>query len=77
MGQSGNNITFKWLVGILICLLMGTAGFALASISSRAEDAHKRINALQEKKIDVDRYTCDMARIEKKLDILIERQGKK
>lgn len=74
--KNGKNITWKWLVGILLTLLLMVGSYAAASIKERADMAHLRIDVMQEKKVDKDRYECDMNRIEKKLDILIERPSK-
>jgi uncharacterized protein YpmS len=74
--KNGKPITWKWIVGVLLTLLLIVGSFAAASVKERADTAHLRIDVMQEKKVDKDRYECDMNRIEKKLDTLIERTSK-
>lgn len=69
--MSTKNVTWKWLVGILITLLLMFGSYAAASLKDRTEKAHEKIDKLQESKVDIERYNCDMSRFEKKLDALI------
>lgn len=69
MNGNGKSVTWKWLVGVLVTLLFLVAGGVLADIRGD-------VKALTREKVDKDRYECDMARVEKKLDYIIERLGR-
>lgn len=71
MAENGNGktVTWKWLVGVLITLLFLIAGGFMAGLQSD-------VKALAKEKVDKDRYECDMQRMEKKLDYIIERVGR-
>jgi hypothetical protein len=75
--ENGNRyISWKVWAGILAGFVMLFGGVAIASLQSNISDAHVRIIALQKEKVDKDRYDCDISRIERKLDILIERKDR-
>ena len=75
-GNGNKFISWKVWAGIMGALLTLFVGIALTAIQSNIADAHTKITSLQKDKVDLNRYECDMARIEKKLDILIERNSK-
>ena len=75
--ENGNKfISWKVWAGILASLVILFGGIALAAVQSSINDAQTKITALQKEKLDKDRYECDITRLERKLDILIQRDRK-
>lgn len=59
--------TWKWIVGTLGALLIAVLGTLYGDIQGN-------IKGLWDKKLDKEQYRCDQARIEGKLDKLIDIQ---
>lgn len=59
-----NGVTWKWLVGVLLTLLLLIGGGVMANLQAD-------IKALDRDKVDKDRYDKDQQRVEHKLDYII------
>ena len=64
---NGRSVTWAWLAGTAILLLISIAGFTLA-------ETRGDIRSLQEQKVDKDQYYNDINSINAKLDCLIKMQ---
>ena len=62
---NGRSVTWMWLAGVAIALLISIAGFTLA-------ETRGDIRNLQERKLDKDQYYQDIEQINGKLDCLIK-----
>lgn len=68
---ASNGITWKWLVGILVFLVMVAVFGVINDTRSHMCYNDGRIEALQEKKVNIDQYRLDIREINDKLDYLI------
>lgn len=90
MGDSDNGngkLTFKWLVGILMSLLMAGGGLLIADTresikiaqglaSQLAKDNQYKIECLQKEKLDKDQYYRDMRDIKVSLEKINDKLDK-
>jgi uncharacterized protein YpmS len=77
---NGNNETFiswKWLVGILISIVILIAGFVVSDTRCAIDDANKEIKKLEDKKLDKEIYYRDIRDIKDNLDYLVKRELRK
>ena len=64
---NGRSVTWCWLAGVALTLLVSIAGFTLA-------ETRGDIRSLQIEKVDKDQYYNDINSINAKLDCLIKMQ---
>lgn len=77
---NGNNETFiswRWLVGILVLIVLSVVGFVVSDTRCAIDDATKEIKILQEKKLDKELYYRDIKDIKDNLDFLVKRELRK
>ena len=78
---NGRNVTWQWVVGVLLILVLASGGIILADTKKGVEKTVDKIELLQEKKVDKDQYRLDISEIKEslrtigiKLDNLNKRQ---
>ena len=73
MNLNGKNVTWQWLVGVLMVLLFAAGGVLLADNKAKVQKNETRIEQMQEKKVEKEQYYRDIADIR---DILKAIDGK-
>ena len=67
MPVNGKNVTWQWLVGILVVLLFAAGGVLLADNKAKVQKNETKIEQIQERKVDKEQYYIDIADIKKTL----------
>jgi len=60
---NGKNVTWQWLVGILVVLLFAAGGILLADNKASVRKNEVKIEQVQENKVDKEQYRLDIADI--------------
>lgn len=72
--ENGNGkVTYKSLVGIGVVVILSLIGIVFGFLQNGQAKADVKIEILQKDKLDKEQYRCDMERIERKLDRVIEK----
>ena len=70
---NGKNVTWQWLVGVLLILVFAAGGIIVADTRTGVKDAVVKIEVLQEKKLDKEQHYRDMVEIKGMLkDIVVK-----
>ena len=64
---SGKNVTWQWLVGILVVLLFAAGGVLLADNKAKVQKNETKIEQIQKEKVDKEQYYIDISDIKKTL----------
>jgi len=73
MPVNGKNVTWQWLVGVLLILVFAAGGIIVADTRTGVKDAVVKIEVLQEKKLDKEQHYRDMVEIKGMLkDIVVK-----
>ena len=64
---NGKNVTWQWLVGILVVLLFAAGGVLLADNKAKVQKNETKIEQMQERKVDKEQYYIDISDIKKTL----------
>ena len=74
MTENGNGkVTYKTVASIAIAIILALVGTAFGFLQNGQVKADTKIEQLQKEKLDKEQYRCDMDRIERKLDRVIEK----
>ena len=76
MPVNEKNVTWQWLVGILLILLFAAGGVILADNKSAVQKAQVKIDQMQENKVDKEQYRLDIADIKGTLKGISEKIDK-
>ena len=77
MPPNGNkSVTWKYLVGVLVTLLLLLGGFILADNKALVEKTQVKIDKLTEQKVDKDQYYRDIGDIKSTLVIIVDKIDK-
>ena len=72
--ENGNGkITYKALVSIAMVVILSLISVVFGFLQHGQAKADVKIEILQKDKLDKEQYRCDMERIERKLDRVIEK----
>lgn len=71
-GNSERTPTWKWIAGISVGALGVISLFIVSLIFSDVRAQNTQIDALKKDKVEISQYRCDIERIERKLDKLID-----
>ena len=67
MSVNGKNVTWQWLVGILLILLFAAGGILLADNKAKVQKNETKIEQIQREKVDKDQYYRDIGEIKDSL----------
>ena len=67
MPVNGKNVTWQWLVGVLVVLLFAAGGVLLADNKAKVQKNETKIEQMQERKVDKEQYYIDISDIKKTL----------
>ena len=74
MTENGNGkVTYKTVASIAIVVILALVGTAFGFLQNGQVKSEVKIEQLQKEKLDKEQYRCDMDRIERKLDRVIEK----
>ena len=75
-GDNGNgrSVTWKWLVGILMVIVLAVTGGIISDTRSGISEAKAKCETLQKEKVDKEQYRIDLAEIKNDLKTLIRMQ---
>ena len=76
MNLNGKNVTWQWLVGVLVVLLFAAGGVLLADNKAKVQKNETRIEQMQENKVDKEQYRLDIADIKGTLKGISEKIDK-
>ena len=68
---NGKNVTWQWLVGILVLLLFAAGGILLADNKAKVQKNETKIEQIQEKKVDKEQYRIDISEIKDTLKTIV------
>ena len=71
MLNNGRNVTWQWLVGVLISVLLLAAGVILADTRNGVDRARISIVEMQKEKVDKEQYRLDMGEIKESLRTIV------
>jgi len=71
MTEDNEFISWKWIAGILVGLIILAFGGIIADTRQGVSQAQEKIEKIQAAKVDKEQYRCDIERVEDKLDKLI------
>ena len=63
MPVNGKNVTWQWLVGVLLILVFAAGGIIVADTRTGVSNAVVKIEVLQKEKLDKEQYRLDIAEI--------------
>ena len=63
MNLNEKNVTWQWLVGVLVVLLFAAGGVLLADNKAKVQKNETRIEQMQERKVEKEQYYRDIADI--------------
>ena len=63
MNLNGKNVTWQWLVGVLMVLLFAAGGVLLADNKVKVQKNETKIEQMQERKVEKEQYYRDIADI--------------
>ena len=73
MNLNGKNVTWQWLVGVLLILVFAAGGVILADNKAEVQKTNVKIEQMQERKVDKEQYRLDIAEIKETLkDIVVK-----
>ncbi len=67
MPVNGKNVTWQWLVGVLMILVFAAGGIIVADTRTGVSTAVVKIESIQEKKLDKELYYRDIGEIKQTL----------
>lgn len=72
-GDNGNgrSVTWKWLVGILMAVVLAVTGGIISDTRSGISEAKAKCETLQKEKVDKEQYRVDLMEIKGDLKTLI------
>lgn len=76
MNLNGKNVTWQWLVGILVVLLFAAGGALLADNKAKVQKNETQIEQMQERKVEKDQYYRDIADVKDALKAIDEKIDK-
>ena len=76
MPVNGKNVTWQWLVGILVVLLFAAGGILLADNKASVRKNEVKIEQVQEKKLDKELYYRDIGEIKETLKDIVAKIDK-
>ncbi len=76
MSVNGKNVTWQWLVGVLLILVFAAGGVILADNKAEVQKTNVKIEQMQEKKVDKEQYYIDIADIKGALKGISEKIDK-
>ena len=70
------NVTWQWLVGILLILVFAAGGIILADTKTEVQKVQTKVEQVQEKKLDKETYYRDIGEIKVTLKEIVEKIDK-
>ena len=70
LNVNGKNVTWQWLVGVLLILLFAAGGVLIADNKAVVVKNQVRIEKLGEQKVDKEQYYIDIADIKSTLKVI-------
>ena len=64
---NGRNVTWQWLVGVLLILVFAAGGIILADTKAEVQKVQGKVEQVQEKKVDKEQYYRDIGEIKQAL----------